>query len=68
MCRRFAVLALIAASIFSIQSAQAFNLGYSRGVMVGLDNIHRVAFRGGKMAPTDHRAPQLVTVTAQVGD
>jgi hypothetical protein len=36
--------------------------------MVGLDNIHRMAFRGGKMAPTDHRAPQLVTVTAQVGD
>jgi len=27
-----------------------------------------MAFRGAKMAPTDHRAPQLVIVTAQVGD
>ena len=70
MCRRFAILALIAAStgVFSNQSAQAFNLGYSRGVAVSLESIHRMAFRGGKVTPTENRSPQLVAVSAQVGE
>jgi hypothetical protein len=69
MCRRFAILVLIAVSTgtFSNQNAQAFNLGYSRGVAVGLESIHRMAFRGGKVA-TDNRAPQLVAVSAQGGE
>jgi hypothetical protein len=70
MCRRFAIPVLIAAStgMFSNQSAQAFNLGYSRGVAVSLESIHRMAFRGGKVAPSDTRSPQLVAVKAQVGE
>ena len=68
MCRCFAILALIAAStgMFSNQSAQAFNLGYSRGVAVSLESIHRMAFRGGRMGPTENRLPQLVAANAQV--
>jgi hypothetical protein len=58
----------VSAGALSNQSAQAFNLGYSRGVVVSLESIHRMAFRGGKVAPTDHGSPQLVAINAQVGE
>ena len=84
MYRRLAVLVLIAAAaaIFSNRTAQAFTLGYSRGVNVGLERIqfatpvlapfahmrhcvqypdecrvHRMAFRGGKLALPKNAGP-----------
>jgi hypothetical protein len=71
MTRCFAVLALVAAltAALSNQSAHAFNLGYSRGVSLGLDRVQvqRMAFRGS-MALTDKRAAEPVAVNAQVDD
>jgi predicted transglutaminase-like cysteine proteinase len=93
MYRRLVVLVLIAAvaAIVSSRAVQAFTLGYSRGVNVGLERIqfatptlapfaharhcaqypdecrvHRMAFRGGKLALTDKRWAELTAVNAQV--
>jgi hypothetical protein len=70
MYRRFAILVLIATTTgtLSSHSAQAFNLGYSRGVTVGLESIHRMAFRGAKVAPADQGSSQLMTISTPVGE
>jgi hypothetical protein len=62
MYRRFAILVLIAATTgtLSSHSARAFNLGYSRGVTFGLESLHRMAFRGAKVAPADLGSQQCV--------
>ena len=51
MYRRFAILVLMAAmaGTFSSRSAQAFNLGYSRGVIWGLE---RAQFYSPMLAPS----------------
>jgi hypothetical protein len=70
MYRRFAILVLIATTTgtLSSHSAQAFNLGYSRGVTAGLESIHRMAFRGAKVAPADQGSSRLMTISTPVGE
>jgi hypothetical protein len=71
MTRYLAALALVAAltAAFSNQSAQAFGLGYSRGVNLGIERVRvqRMALRG-KLALTDKRAAEPIAVNAAVND
>jgi predicted transglutaminase-like cysteine proteinase len=93
MMKRPILLAVISAflGLCAIQNANAFGLGYSRGVNWGLERIqfntpvlapfahtkhcvqypsecqvHRMAFRGGKLALTPQRLADLTAVNAQV--
>jgi|HubBroStandDraft_4_1064222.scaffolds.fasta_scaffold1590924_1 hypothetical protein len=71
MTRCFKALALVTAltAAFSNHSAQAFGLGYSRGVTLGIDHtqVQRMAFRG-KLALTDKLTAQPIAANAQVDD
>jgi hypothetical protein len=66
MYRRFVVLALMAAlaAAFSNQSAQAFGLGYSRGVNVSVERVQvqRMVFRGSKISLNDERSVEPMAV------
>jgi predicted transglutaminase-like cysteine proteinase len=92
MYRRIVILTMAAiGAIWCSQAANAFNLGYSRGMNWGLERIqfntpvlgpfahsrfcvqypseckvHRMAFRGGKLALTEQRWRDLVAINAEV--